>query len=90
MTMREVAVQAGVSYQLVWCVEQGQNTTIRTLEGIARALQVQLSCSVLPLTAPPASLPERFALAARLLAVLPRLPDDAVAVLAAQVREWER
>lgn len=91
LTMRELAAKADLSHQLVDKVESGANTKLNTLEQLATAagatlvVRIEVAPSA-PRVLPP---PDRLAVASRLLAVLPRLPDDVVDELLHDVSLWE-
>jgi len=91
LTMRELAQKADCSHQLVEKIEGGQNTTLETLESLAIAAEAELVVRIesprpRPRALPP---PDRLAVASRLMAVLPRLPDDVVDALLHDVALWE-
>lgn len=91
LTMRELAVRADLSHQLVEKVEAGQNTTIATLERLAEAAGARLVVTIVGAPPRPRALPpaDRLAVAARLLGVLPRLSDERVDALLHEVALWE-
>lgn len=94
-TSRDIGDQlrrADKSHQLIEKVEKGQNTTIDTLNEVVVALGAQLIVRIE--VAPPHVLRrlapvDRLAVAARLLAVLPRLPDVVVDGLLQDIAVWE-
>jgi transcriptional regulator with XRE-family HTH domain len=91
LTMRELAKRSRVSHQLVEKIEAGQNTTLKTLERLSGGAGASLVVRIerppsAPRAVPPA---DRLAVATRILAVLPRLPDTAVDVLLEEIALWE-
>jgi transcriptional regulator with XRE-family HTH domain len=91
MTMRELATRAELSHQLVEKVESGQNTTLATLERLAVAAEATLTVKIERPPSGPRALPpvDRLAVASRFLAILPKLSDESVDVLLAEIALWE-
>jgi transcriptional regulator with XRE-family HTH domain len=91
LTQRELAARADKSHQLVEKVENGQNTTIETLDQLVRATGAELVVRVDSVVSirhrgPPL---DRLAVAGRLMAILPRLPDSVVDGLLHDIALWE-
>jgi transcriptional regulator with XRE-family HTH domain len=98
LAQRELAELAGVSHQLVSQIEKGTvNTTVDTLEVVARALGLDIEVEETAESAGPTEMPEvtiapsaRRAVADRFLAVLPDLPGDELDVFVHELALWER
>lgn len=94
LTMRELAAKAGLSHQLVDKAESGGSIRFSSLEKLSEAASARLvvriepGIPVGPINSP-ATPPDRLAVAARFLAVLPRLSDRDVDVLLHEIALWE-
>lgn len=93
MTLREAAPLCGVSYQMLGQIENGQNTTVDTLEKIVRGLgaSVTVALAEAETMQTPRPIPaDRRAVVERFLSVLPGIPQEEIDVFLHQVAVWER
>jgi transcriptional regulator with XRE-family HTH domain len=96
LTLREAAARCGVSYQMLGQIElHGQNTTLERVDSIVSGLDAMVDMKiVVPEVAGPAPsavhVPvERRAIAERVLAILPAIPDEELDVFLHTVGLWE-
>jgi transcriptional regulator with XRE-family HTH domain len=98
LTLREAAPRCGVSFQMLGQIEKhGQNTTLERVEAIVQGLEatVQVKIVVMEAEGPELSaeavpVGRRRAIAERVLAVLPSVPDEEIDVFLHTVGLWER
>lgn len=96
-TVRELAADAGLSYQLVSKIESGKSVRVDSINRLVEAAGARFVAHIEPAgevgvqTPPlvPASPPDRLAIASRFMALLPRLPDSLVDQILTDISLWE-